>query len=265
MDKKLIAERFAKARCTYAKEAHVQQLVAEKMIQHLMQYTSTKQFCKVVELGCGTGNYSRLLHHHLAPDSFWMNDLCPEMQDYIYDILTEGSTAKKAYHFCANDAEKLELPQETNLITSCSTIQWFVSPDHFFHRCYESLSDGGYLAFSTFGKENLKEITTLTGSGLSYFTIEELCEKLLTDYEIVYAEEEHSTLYFSTPKEVLKHLKQTGVTGIEKRIWTRNKLEAFITAYKKLFSHKEEKVSLTYHPIYIIAKKRQSWKSKSIS
>jgi len=55
---------------------------------------------------------------------------------------------------------------------------------------------------------------------------------------------------------VLKHLKQTGVTGTEKRIWTRSRLQSFCKEYTTRFSDAAGNVNLTYHPIYIIARKK---------
>ena len=68
MDKRLIAERFARARDTYSHEARVQQQVAEKMLQLLTERASPL-FRRIVEFGCGTGSYSRLLLHKLQPES----------------------------------------------------------------------------------------------------------------------------------------------------------------------------------------------------
>ena len=67
MDKRLIAERFARARGTYSHEARVQQQVAEKMLQLLTERASPL-FRRIVEFGCGTGSYSRLLLHKLQPE-----------------------------------------------------------------------------------------------------------------------------------------------------------------------------------------------------
>ena len=67
--------------------------------------------------------------------------------------------------------------------------------------------------------------------------------------------EETATLHFPTPTDVLRHLKLTGVTGTEKRIWTRTHLQAFAENYIRLFGQADGQVTLTYHPIYIIAQK----------
>ena len=157
IDKALIAERFAKARNTYGSKARVQQLVAEKMLHLLMEHTCTpaavrniscnaSPFQHIVEFGCGTGYYSRLLLHSLQPDTLLLNDLCSEMEECVKELCTSP-----AVHFCAGDAELMSFPQETDLITSCSTLQWFSNPEDFFVRCHHFLTDSGILAFSTFG------------------------------------------------------------------------------------------------------------------
>lgn len=246
MDKRLIAERFARARDTYSQEARVQQQVAEKMMRLLPDV----RFRHIVEFGCGTGSYSRILLHQLQPETLLLNDLCPEMKECLTDLLLQD-----AVQFMPGDAEVLEFPEKTDLITSCSTLQWFNNPKRFFARCHSFLTDNGYLAFSTFGAENMREIRTLTGHGLDYLPVEKLNELLSPYFETVYAEEEIVPLPFATPLQVLQHLKQTGVTGTEKKIWTRGRLQAFCNGYIGQFSQ-DENVSLTYHPIYIIARKK---------
>ncbi len=131
MDKRLIAERFARARDTYSREARVQQQVAEKMLRLLTEHTSL--FHRIVEFGCGTGSYSRLLLDKLQPESLLLNDLCPEMRECLADLLPQNMV-----QFIPGDAEALDFPEGTDLITSCSTLQWFNDPEAFFARCHRS-------------------------------------------------------------------------------------------------------------------------------
>ena len=229
MDKRLIAERFARARDTYSREARVQQQVAEKMLRLLTEHTSL--FHRIVEFGCGTGSYSRLLLDKLQPESLLLNDLCPEMRECLTDLLPQNMV-----QFIPGDAEALDFPEGTDLITSCSTLQWFNDPEAFFARCHRFLSEEGYLAFSTFGAENMREIHTLTGHGLEYLSIETLKELLAPHFETVYAEEEIVSLPFNTPLQVLQHLKETGVTGTEKKVWTRGLIPAFLQAAASISS-----------------------------
>lgn len=315
IDKALVARRFAHARDTYGSEARVQQQVAEKMLRLLTAHACTSatapdgngdrqqprnaalSFRHIAEFGCGTGCYSRLLLHTLQPETLLLNDLCPEMEECIHDLLTGGgrlprapqagnasgvlydadvelysaetpsentkvplygsSPATTAVSFLPCDAETLDFPQGTDLITSCSTLQWFADTERFFARCHHFLSDGGILAFSTFGKKNMREIHTLTEHGLEYLSLDNLKVLLSPRFEILYAEEEIVSLPFGTPLEVLQHLKQTGVTGTEKRVWTRGRLQSFCDEYIRMCGNDDRSVSLTYHPIYVIARKRE--------
>ncbi len=271
MDKQLIAKRFSRARDTYSHEARVQQQVADKMMQLLQTHTPTGTFRHVVEFGCGTGSYSRVLKQSLRLDTLLLNDLCGEMRESLTDILSATQTTEVQttnptppavatqngrITFLADDAEYAEFPNGSDLITSCSTLQWFNSPEHFFKRCHRFLAPEGYLAFSTFGMENMYEIRSLTGHGLRYLSLEKLSSLLHPLFEVIYREEEIVRLTFDNPLQVLQHLKQTGVTGTEKTVWTRGRLQTFCEEYTRLFAVSHEKVSLTYHPIYIIARKR---------
>ncbi len=220
------------------------------MCSLLQQHLPAHSLRRVVEFGCGTGTYSRLLLRSFRPEHLLLNDLCEEMRHSCRDILNERVS------FLPGDAEALDFPHGTELITSCSVLQWFEHPDAFFRKCENILNAQGYIAFSTFGKENMKEIRQLTGQGLAYRSREELTASLSALYDIVHTEEEVISLNFNNPMEVLYHLKQTGVTGTCNQSWTRSKLNLFCQEYERLFSPGKGSVSLTYHPIYIIAKKR---------
>ena len=231
IDKELVAKRFSYSRSTYDREASVQRQVAEKMMRLLTDALLSAgiprpqlptHFRHIVELGCGTGSYSRMLLNTLQPETLLLNDF----------------------------------PRETDLITSCSTLQWFNDPGAFLTRCHQALVADGLLAFSTFGTTNMHEIRQLTGHGLDYLSVEELQALLSPGFDILHAEEEVISLPFPTPQAVLKHLKQTGVTGTEKRIWTRSRLQSFCKEYTTRFSDAAGNVNLTYHPIYIIARKK---------
>ncbi len=252
MDKKLIAERFNKAATTYTQEASVQHQIANHMLlllkEHLHQAPK-----RIVEFGCGTGNYSRMIINQFYPKELLLNDLCENMMGCCADLLSEEVS------FITDDAEYLQFPPERDLITSCSTLQWFDNPEVFFHRCSGYLQPEGYLAFTTFGLKNMQEIRATTGQGLSYLSISELCQSLLANYEIIHASEEVIEQYFDEPKQVLRHLKATGVTGISNPHWTPRTLIRFCEQYGKLYTTPQG-VRLTYHPIYIIAKKKNNEK-----
>lgn len=260
IDKQLVAMRFSGSRGTYGSEASVQLQIAGKMMRLLTEALIAEgvarndvptYFRNIVEFGCGTGAYSRILLRELRPQTMLLNDLCREMEECVGDLCSHNPCIR----FLPGDAEELDFPEGTDLITSCSALQWFDSPRDFFTKCHRALPPNGMLAFSTFGTENMREIRHLTGQGLDYAPIEELQAFLESGFDILHAGEEIVKLSFPHPMEVLRHLKQTGVTGAGNVTWTRGKLFDFCERYIGDFSVPGG-VFLSYHPIYIIAKRK---------
>jgi malonyl-ACP O-methyltransferase BioC len=253
MDKELIARRFAKAAASYGEEATVQRYIARKMAAILAPYLRGKDRPDILEIGCGTGIFSRMLIGLLNPGHMLLNDICPGMHGHLEDIVNDRIV------FRPGDAETYPFEQtdETyDLIASCSAIQWFGDPDAFFARMHRLLVADGIFAFSTFGKDNMKEVSTLTGQGLPYLSPEELKRKLSGRYSLLSVSEEKIAKQFRNPEEILHHLKRTGVTGIQRQPWTRTRLVRFCDEYRARYGHEGEAV-LTYHPVYIITQKKE--------
>ena len=68
-----------------------------------------------------------------------------------------------------------------------------------------------------------------------------------------YLEEKTETLLFDSPMDILKHIKDSGTNGIQTINWTVKKLRDFERFYTLKFNE-NEKVRLTYNPIYVILK-----------
>ena len=134
-------------------------------------------------------------------------------------------------------------------------MQWFEDPERFIRRCHDLLAPGGILALSTFGPDNLHEIRSITSSGLDYPPLERLRQMLSSAGLVtVTAEEESIVLDFPSAIEVLRHLKHTGVNGITRTSWTPARLARFSDEYMLRFGTPDGNVTLTYHPVYLIAR-----------
>lgn len=75
-------------------------------------------------------------------------------------------------------------------------------------------------------------------------------------YQVIHASENRTSISFASPCDVLRHLQQTGVTGIGRQVWTKRRLEEFCKDYEERFSLPNGGVELTYHPMYLIVKNR---------
>lgn len=270
MDKSLIRSRFSRAATTYPDEAVVQAGIARQMALIMLQNDFPSHPKQVLEFGCGCGGFTACWTACFTPHHLWVNDLCPEVREAVLQSIPKGIPAT----FLDGDIEQLPLPENLDAILSCSTLQWLEQPESFLQRCTQSLRPGSYLVFSTFGPENLREVTRLTGAHLPYRSLEEWTFLLQTDYEIVHASEELRQQTFPDPLSVLHHLKKTGVTGIRREKWTQSTLRKFCEQYRTLFNtgfplssfslenahnadaSAQPEVRLTYHPLYLMLRRK---------
>lgn len=260
MDKQLIRTRFARSIRNYTEYAQAQAIIASRLCS-LLPAVLHHDPEKVLEIGCGTGTFTRLFMERFRPHEMTLNDICPEVWPAVISAISSDFNCKDrkpVLKFAPGDAETCPLPDGQDLIVSCSVIQWFEDLEAFISRCHGLLREGGCLALTTFGPDNLQEVAAITGTGLSYLPMERINALLPEEhFRTVLAEEEHITLRFPSPEDVLRHLKNTGVTGIARTFWTRGRLAKFSASYRASYGDSDGKVPLTYHPIYIIAKRRR--------
>lgn len=246
-----IRRRFSQAVNTYDDHAEAQKRICAHLVQLLTAYTSS-HFRRVLEIGCGSGGFTRLLKQECQIEEWILNDLCETWQSAIEKLFPSAPPL-----FLPGDAERLAFPGKFDLIASASTLQWMKDLPCLLHKLSSILSPGGVLVFNTFTPNNLHEIKKLTGEGLSYPATTQLREWLSADFQIIHEEEDNVPLTFRHPLEVLKHLKYTGVTANTSCVWTRGKQERFCRDYQERFPSAEGGVTLTYRPLYILVVKRQ--------
>ncbi|MCW5206956.1 hypothetical protein VU08_08545, partial [Desulfobulbus sp. F5] len=109
------------------------------------------------------------------------------------------------------------------------------------------------LAFSLYGPDNLREIDELTGIGLEYLSLPEIETIVRRHFKLLHSSSQQEILRFTSPQEVLYHLRQTGVNAINRSPWSRTRLQHFSAEYRQRFSTASG-VSLTYQPLYFVAR-----------
>ena len=257
IDKKLVRERFKKSMTfnNYCKNASVQNMMAEHLLQSLESCSENTSFRNIFEQGSGTGILTKKILSKYNPVNFIANDIVDDSEEYIKKIIDDQQLMCK-FDFISSDIEKLtDYPENIDLLISNATIQWLSDTKNYFDNLAANITQGTFIAFTTFGTNNLYEINKITSSGLTYHTIDTIREILRKNFEILLLEEDLVKLQFKTPIEVIRHLRSTGVTGINRTAWTKKKLEKFSDQYTELFEN-DEGVPLTYHPIYIIGKRK---------
>ena len=249
--KQKIAQCFTQSLSTYRAEAKAQNLINHKLIDMLKAH-SDLCFERILEIGSGAGNLTELLTDTCQAKDWIFNDLSRTALDNL-----KARYGSSPQYLCA-DAEKLdELKLDPcNLIVAGSVVQWFEKPQHFINMAHRLLTSQGLLLLNTFLPDNLKEIKQLTGVGLTYPTAANWQTWLSEHFTILEWDTPTICLLFNEPRDVLKHLKATGVTATQTKGWTKKTLAQFNQNYWKTFSENNQ-VSLTYSPLLILAQRKR--------
>lgn len=250
MEKSLIRNSFAKALHTYRDNAEVQAHVAGRMLE-LIKSCGYCCGAPVLELGCGTGNFTKAFLNGFAPAEIVLNDICPDVETELTGISSCN------VEFVCGDAETLDFPQgRFGLVVSCSAVQWFADPSGFMRRALEWLVPSGLLAVATYGSRNFEQLRQAIGVGLHYPESEEYVNAVDGMGEVLHISQEVLTKTFPDVLSLLRHLKYTGVNGIMRnnRMWTKGALRDLELKYPK--DDSSEGFGLTYNPIYIVVRKR---------
>lgn len=248
-NKELLKARFAANLENYAESAVVQKEICAYLAGKIAGHVPSPR--TAVEIGAGTGFLTRHLFG-MFPDSVWMvNDLIERSGEFISRIPSEVR-----YSCLYGDAENIILPKGTDLVASASTLQWLDDQPAFIRKVYDCLNEGGHFCFSTFGPENFREVKACSGVGLRYYSIEELTALLLEPgFNIIDSEDRMNVLEFDSAADVLRHIRTTGVNSIENVRWTRKDLMDFGEKYNSRFRTPAGRLTLTYHPLFVLAKK----------
>ncbi|MCM1319710.1 MAG: DUF452 family protein [Muribaculaceae bacterium] len=245
VDTEQVGRRFTRSLVTYDAHSHAQRLIAQRLAQLMSSRVRAKRG-DVIEIGCGTGNFTREWSKYFRARHAHFVDLCKLP---IFDV-----APYEHYHTC--DAEMF-MAEQANLnagridaIFSASTIQWFNNLPLFFSHCSRTLADEGILCVSTFAPGNLSELQILRPDHLQYIGIEEVNSIVTNFFKDVTIKQEEVVLEFTTPLDALRHLQLTGVTASGSRKAAVGELREFIAHYPM---NDRGRYTLTFRPIYIIA------------
>ena len=241
MNKDLIKQRFRRKLNSYNENARIQKQMAEKLISFISHSDTEKKLGNILEIGCGTGLLTELAVNKFSFSGYTAIDIVPECKKFIKNIYSD-------IEFVTVDIEEyIETTDKAfDLIISNASLQWVENLPDLIKKLTKKLNPNGRLIFSTFGKENFREIYYVLGKTLNYYSTNEL-QEILSGYLPV-IEEEVRVMAFKTPKEVLKHIQSTGVNALSNETWTKKDLIIFEKEYNVFCANHP---TLTYNPVYI--------------
>lgn len=230
-----VSRRFAGASSSYDTHAIAQRTATIRMGIKLERKIAGLTG-RILEIGPGTGLFTREYSRFLHPEEATFID--------ITEVGPFGIAPTEHYH--QGDAERWIEDDRTlyDCILSTSAIQWFADIPRFLAHCAERLRPGGTLALSTFLPGNLEELDRLRPTPLRYPTPELLRDALARSFDEIEIEPDEIRVEFRSVREMLMHLKHTGVAG-----------SAPGGGGLKL-SEMSELRTLTYRPVYLTARRK---------
>ncbi|NLB63144.1 MAG: methyltransferase domain-containing protein [Fibrobacter sp.] len=217
--KQRIAQQFSLQAHRYDQNSAIQELLAQRMAGCFMEPMG-----KVIDVGSGTGHLATHCLSHGA-QSIQMLDL----SDAMLDIAKQRILDSKPYFSVqtwAGDAETYVPEQKFNWIISSAALQWFENPAKFIAHSKKWLRPQGVCALGSFGGKSWQELRQAyqqaLGQKLDNATHDidaHLLQKWMMDagYHNVQTFSEIVVQQWNTPRELLRHLKYMGVTGVKTR------------------------------------------------
>jgi len=214
MDKKIITGNFSRNACSYDDHAAVQKICAEKLIG----FAEKRDVRRILEIGCGTGNYTRILRDTYNRADITAIDIAEDMIDLAREKFPEGGV-----RFEVADGERAGSGGRLDLITSNASFQWFEDLEKALTIFSRALAGGGVLCFSMYGPETFREFKEVLGthfrrrsvdlssSGFaSRSEIENILKKYFKKFEI---SEECFNVAFLSLWDFLRNVKYSGTRG----------------------------------------------------
>ncbi len=226
MTENLVLARFKKSLATYEDNAPIQKQMAKNLISMI---DSNKPYESILEIGCGSGFLTKECTNQLKYVKYTANDIIKECEKYIlkYD---------NSIKFLCGDFQTLKLEEKYDLIISNAVFQWFKSPTEILKKISDHLSTDGIIALTSFGQKNFYELKEIFNIGIEYPKFKNIIKEETIEVE------------FKTLKELLTHIKLTGVNAIKNYTLTKGKLKELENKYIERYG----KIKLTYNPIYIV-------------
>jgi malonyl-CoA O-methyltransferase len=150
-----VAASFGARAGSYELHAGLQRAVADRLALALPQLERPR----VLELGCGTGLFSRHLVSRYPDGSFVLTDVAPAMIAECRRNLAPAKTAHISYEVM--DAGEAGGYAGLDLIVSSMTLHWLTDPVASLKRLRPLLAPGGALLYATLGQESFAEWRTV--------------------------------------------------------------------------------------------------------
>jgi len=214
MDKKIITKNFSKNAASYDAHSKIQMKCAEILIT---SGGKKEKIRNILEIGCGTGAYTRLLREEYTRAEIKAVDISEKMIQQA-----SGKILDKGIQFEVCDGEKIFFKKKFDLITSNASFQWFGDIGRALGRFPGFITDNGSLNFSIYGPATFKELNTVVeiyfgrGQCLSssrFMSFDKLGSLLKNSFFKTEIKKKSFKAKFPSLRNFLREIKKSGAGG----------------------------------------------------
>ncbi|MDX8388540.1 MAG: malonyl-ACP O-methyltransferase BioC [Ghiorsea sp.] len=254
---------FSGATSNYDSHAELQREIGRRLLGHL-DFTKI-QPSSILDIGCGTGFFTRLLAEKYKKTNIYAADLSENMVKHTKKEHARRWPWQGKYHHAVSDAVSLPFKDGSfDLVTSNLAMQWVPEPEKMMQEMRRVLAPGGLILFSTFGRRTLMELkqtlahinTEHTNSVLPFPDVMSLGQKLgeaavdspVTDADLF-------TLTYADTMGLIRELKGIGasasaIKGRSGGLYGRALLKDIEKHYKEHYCDEDGRIHATFEALY---------------
>ena len=244
-NKEIIEKNFSKYAPYYDRYSTIQDLCAQQLASKI----NGRTFSRVLDIGCGTGNYTLALKEKLPNAKIKALDISGKMIDIAKKKLKD-----KDVEFIVGDGERIDIDESFDLVSSNATFQWFDNLKTSLTQYKIMLEKEGMILFSIFGPKTFCELDQALKRYFgqdkaipSYnFTGKEGIEEILTKlFKKVSVEDIRYRERYDSLRGLLRAIKYTGTRGPgmnNGKFWTTK----VINDLEKIYREDSPDLSATY-------------------
>ncbi|MDQ6991655.1 MAG: malonyl-ACP O-methyltransferase BioC [Mariprofundaceae bacterium] len=258
---------FSRACETYDEHAVLQREIADRLLAHL-NFTKIAPK-RILDVGCGTGYFTRLLIEKFKKSDVVACDLSETMVNYT----RKQHRLRLPWHgkrqHCTGDACAMPFADASfDLITSNLAMQWVANPKDMMMEMRRVLAPGGLILFSTFGRRTLSELrqslaqlsegkeTSQAGHVLPFpdvMSLGDVFTKLPLEAPVI--DSDLLTLTYPNVMALVRELKGLGasssaISGRSNGLYGRRLLKELDASYGELHRTEDGKIRASFEALY---------------
>ncbi len=153
MNTERIKQSFSAAAESYDRHSSIQGAAGRRLIEFLPE---ERQFKSILEIGCGTGLYTKMLVEKYPDARIYSLDISPEMVNRARQHVKKGNIT-----WLTGDAREVLLDEKVSLITGSAAVHWAQPLDELFANLNRQLYNRGRLVINVMLQGTLKELHEL--------------------------------------------------------------------------------------------------------